>query len=81
MTVSRIRDELDAHLDRLDDSQLVTVLALVKAVERERSYSEDQDPMLNGQLAFSGGIDLSERIESILGNELGKHPNAEDSAE
>jgi hypothetical protein len=81
MTVSYIRDELEAHLNRLDDSQLVTVLALVKAIGHERGYVEANDPILNGTLLISGGADLSSQMEEILEDELGQPSSSESDVE
>ncbi len=57
--MNAIRDQIIARLDHLNEAQATKVLQFIETVEEE-IYSAETDPMLNGELLFSGSPNLSE---------------------
>ena len=68
--MNAIREQIIARLDHLNDAQATKVLEFIEAVEDEE-YSAENDPMLNGELLFSGSANLGEDAEEILEQEFG----------
>lgn len=67
MSALPIREEVIEQLKVLSDEQVAQVLDFIQSVRKERRpYSEANDPMLSGELFFSGSEDLSEQSEEIL---------------
>ncbi len=72
MSTLPIREEAIAEIEKLSDAQVAKVLQFIRTVSQERPpYSEENDPMLNGELFFDGPSDLGERSEEILSQEFG----------
>lgn len=72
MSALPIREEVIARIKQLSDEQVARVLAFIETVGYgTEGYSEENDPMLNGELFFDGPPDLGERSEEILEQEFG----------
>lgn len=72
MSALPIREEVIAEIKKLSDEQVAKVLHFIRTVREEKpAYSEQNDPMLNGELFFWGTPDLGEHSEEILSQEFG----------
>jgi hypothetical protein len=70
MNAFPLRDAVIARLQQLSDEQITHVLAFIQVIQGQ-PYDQEKDPLLTGELLFSGQPDLGDRAEDILNLELG----------
>lgn len=63
--MNAIRKQIINRLDHLNEAQAAKVLEFIETVGEEE-YSAENDPMLNGELLFSGSPNLGEDAEDII---------------
>lgn len=69
-----LREDIIAKIEHMDEDALKALLRYVDIMLNENlpsEYNPAKDPMLTGELLFSGPSDLAERSEEILHNEFG----------
>jgi hypothetical protein len=75
MAVLSPRQQLMSQLDDLSDEQIAAILRYMETLQSDSlppDYDPDKDPVLTGELRFSGPPDLSVRAKDILRAGLGK---------
>ncbi len=63
MGIVPVHEQLISQLNDLNDEQVTALLEFLKVIhpnEPHRDYDEANDPLLNGELSFSGSPDLAE---------------------
>jgi len=69
MAVLSPREQLMSQLNDLTDEQITALLRYVETLQSDSlppDYDPDKDPVLTGELRFSGPLDLSSRAKELF---------------